>query len=106
MQLGFVSAILAEYDLEKTLATAQRIGFDCVEIMCWPPGKAERRYAGVTHIDVTDLNEQAIEQINQLCDEYGLYVVDEANIETHGFEMQAERPFTRYSFTQTCLLFS
>ncbi len=24
--------------------------------MCWPPGKAERRYAGVTHVDVTDLS--------------------------------------------------
>src|SRR5262249_31780637 len=28
-------------------------GFACVELMCWPPGKAERRYAGVTHLDVT-----------------------------------------------------
>lgn len=26
-------------------------GFDCVEAACWPQGKAERRYAGVSHID-------------------------------------------------------
>ena len=30
-------------------------GFDCVELMCWPAGKAERRYAGVTHVDVARL---------------------------------------------------
>ena len=27
-----------------------------MEIMCWPAGKAERRYAGITHIDVTDFD--------------------------------------------------
>jgi sugar phosphate isomerase/epimerase len=53
MKLGFVSAILPEYSLEEVLRTAAEIGYDCVEIMCWPPGKAERRYAGVTHIDVS-----------------------------------------------------
>jgi sugar phosphate isomerase/epimerase len=31
---------------------ASKNGYDCVEVMCWPKGKAERRYAGVTHIDV------------------------------------------------------
>jgi sugar phosphate isomerase/epimerase len=34
--------------------------------MCWPPGKAERKYAGVTHIDVTDLSMDAIEKIQDL----------------------------------------
>src|SRR2546430_13480185 len=28
-------------------------GFACVEVMCWPPGKGDRKYAGITHIDVT-----------------------------------------------------
>ena len=26
--------------------------------MCWPPGRAERRYAGVPHLDVTALDAQ------------------------------------------------
>lgn len=52
MQLGFVSAILPDYTFEEVIDQANRIGYDCVEIMCWPKGKAERRYAGVTHIDV------------------------------------------------------
>ncbi len=52
MKLGFVSAILPDLSLEEVLRFAAREGFGCVEVMCWPKGKAERRYAGVTHIDV------------------------------------------------------
>ncbi|MGE0758269.1 MAG: sugar phosphate isomerase/epimerase family protein [Pirellulaceae bacterium] len=53
MQLGFVSAILPDLSLEQVLQFAAEEGYDCVEVMCWPVGKAERRYAGVTHIDVS-----------------------------------------------------
>jgi len=53
MQLGFVSAILPELSLDEVLAFARETGYDCVEVMCWPPGRADRRYAGVTHLDVT-----------------------------------------------------
>lgn len=74
MKLGFVSALLADYSLEKTLATAQKIGFDCVEVMCWPPGKAERRYAGVTHVDVTALDDGAVQKVNELCGQYGVSI--------------------------------
>ncbi len=54
MQLGFVSAILADQSLEQVAKFARISGFDCVEVMCWPVSKAERRYAGVTHVNVTD----------------------------------------------------
>ena len=53
MQLGFVSAILPDLTLDEVLAFAADEGFACVELMCWPPGGSNRRYAGVTHIDVT-----------------------------------------------------
>ena len=56
MQLGFVSAILPDLSLEEVLAFAADEGFACVELMCWPPGGADRRYAGVTHLDVTQLH--------------------------------------------------
>jgi len=56
MQLGFVSAILADLTLEEVVTFAAGAGFDCVELMCWPKGRAERRYAGVTHVDVTVLD--------------------------------------------------
>jgi sugar phosphate isomerase/epimerase len=54
MQLGFVSAILGDLSLEEVFAFARDEGFACVEVMCWPAGKAERRYAGVCHLDVTN----------------------------------------------------
>ncbi|MFN5709314.1 MAG: sugar phosphate isomerase/epimerase, partial [Planctomycetota bacterium] len=51
MQLGFVSAILPDLSLFEVLQQAAQLGYECVEVMCWPPSKAERRYAGVTHVD-------------------------------------------------------
>ena len=53
LKLGFVSAILADYDFEHVIDFASAQGFSCVEIMCWPSDNADtRRYAGVTHINV------------------------------------------------------
>ncbi len=51
MKLGFVSAILDQSTFEEMIDTASDLGFQCVEVACWPQGKAERRYAGVSHID-------------------------------------------------------
>ncbi|MBO6048432.1 MAG: sugar phosphate isomerase/epimerase [Spirochaetales bacterium] len=52
MKLGFVSAILDGWTYEEMMDVASEMGFQCVEVACWPQGKAERRYAGVSHIDV------------------------------------------------------
>src|SRR5689334_18367286 len=54
--LGFVSAILPDLDLDGVLSFAGEHGFGAVEVMCWPVGKAERRYAGVTHLDVSSFD--------------------------------------------------
>lgn len=54
MQLGFVTAILPDLSLAEIFRFARDTGYTCVEVMCWPVSKAERRYAGVTHLDVTD----------------------------------------------------
>ncbi|MBB4079813.1 sugar phosphate isomerase/epimerase [Lewinella aquimaris] len=74
MQLGFVTAILPDQSLEEVLRTAADIGYDCVEVMCWPPGKAERRYAGVTHIDISTLDEAGIERVKELQERYGVFI--------------------------------
>lgn len=74
MQLGFVSAILPDQSLEEVFGFAQQEGFDCVELMCWPPGKADRRYAGVTHLDVTQLDEAGIEAIRALVAKTGVQI--------------------------------
>lgn len=52
MKIGFVSAILDGWTFEEMIDTAAALGFQCVEAACWPQGKSERRYAGVSHIDV------------------------------------------------------
>lgn len=67
MQLGFVSAIVPDLAFEEVLTFAAATGYDCVEVMCWPKGAADRRYAGVTHIDVNALDDSALGRIqNQL----------------------------------------
>ncbi|MEZ4717079.1 MAG: sugar phosphate isomerase/epimerase family protein [Caldilineaceae bacterium] len=66
MQLGFVSAILPDLSGDEVIDFAGTEGFDCVEIMCWPEGKAERRYAGVTHINVADLSDRDVRSIHDL----------------------------------------
>jgi sugar phosphate isomerase/epimerase len=66
MQLGFVSAILGDLSLEQVFACARDEGFGCVELMCWPPGGAERRYAGVSHVDVTTLTDEKAARIRDL----------------------------------------
>ena len=72
MKLGLVSAILPELALDEVLAYAAAEGFQCVEIMSWPVGKAERKYAGVTHVDVTDFTQAQADDVNALCAKHGV----------------------------------
>ena len=74
MKLGFVSAILADYSFEEMIDTASELGFECVEVACWPQGKAERRYAGVSHIDVENLTDDKVEYINSYCKERNIEI--------------------------------
>ncbi len=69
MRLGFVSAILPDLSLEEVVEFAAESGYGCVEVMCWPKGKAERRYAGVTHIDVDGFTDADAAQVNELFDQ-------------------------------------
>jgi sugar phosphate isomerase/epimerase len=72
MQLGFVSAILPDLPLDQVLAFAAAERFACVEIMCWPVGKAERKFAGVTHIDVGELGKGQVDEIHSLCRKHNI----------------------------------
>jgi sugar phosphate isomerase/epimerase len=65
MQLGFVSAIVPDLTLDQVFALGRATGYSCVELMCWPPGKAERRYAGVTHIDVSNFDAASVLDLAQ-----------------------------------------
>lgn len=74
MKLGFVSAILPECTLDEVLGFASQAGFSSVELMCWPPGRAERRYAGVTHLDVTSLGGDGLKRVRDLTAKHGVAV--------------------------------
>ena len=74
MKLGFVTAILPELNLEQVFQFAAAEGFDSVELMCWPVGKAERKFAGVTHIDVTDLTKTRAEEVQALAAKHGVTI--------------------------------
>ncbi|HYW76531.1 MAG TPA: sugar phosphate isomerase/epimerase family protein [Gammaproteobacteria bacterium] len=63
MKLGFQSAIVADESFEQVIDLASEKGFGCVELLSWPRGKAERRYAGVTHVDAEDLSNERIRYI-------------------------------------------
>lgn len=67
MKLGFVSAILDGWTFEEMIDTASGMGFACVEVACWPCGKAERRYAGVSHINVDELTDEKVAYIHDYC---------------------------------------
>ncbi|HRP47122.1 MAG TPA: sugar phosphate isomerase/epimerase [Trueperaceae bacterium] len=73
MQLGFATAILPDLALEEVLEFASQEGFSCLEVMCWPTDASDqRRYAGVTHIDVADFGPDEAMRVTELCERYGV----------------------------------
>jgi len=74
MKLGFVTAILPDLSFKEVVDFAAETGYDCIEVMCWPPGKAERRYAGVTHIDVLSLDKDKAKEINDILNDNGVSI--------------------------------
>jgi sugar phosphate isomerase/epimerase len=74
ISIGFVSAILGDKTLEEVIDIAAKHRFGCVELMCWPVGKAERRYAGVTHVDVDALTPARVKEIKKLTASKGVSI--------------------------------
>ena len=59
IKFGLLTAILDGWSFEEVVDIAAEMGFSCLEVACWPTGKAERRYAGVSHIDCERVCEDA-----------------------------------------------
>jgi len=74
MKLGLFTAIVPELGLEKTVKFAADEGLECLEIACWPVGKAERKFAGVTHIDVATLTTAKAQEIQGLFQQHGVAI--------------------------------
>jgi len=74
MKLGLMSAALPQLSLEQLAEWASQNRFGMLEIACWPKGRSDRRYAGVTHIDVATLDKTGAQQINAMIEQQGLQI--------------------------------
>jgi len=74
MKLGLMSAALPQLSLEQLAAWASQNRFGMLEIACWPKGRSDRRYAGVTHIDVDTLDKAGAQEINAMIERHGLEI--------------------------------
>ena len=74
MKLGIVSAIYDGFPFAEAVENAVKNGCECMEVACWPQGKAERRYAGVSHIDVDNTTPEYITYIKNFCAEKGIEI--------------------------------
>jgi sugar phosphate isomerase/epimerase len=74
MKLGFFTAAFPGKPLAEIAGWGSENGFESLEIACWPMGKADRRYAGVTTIDVNEIDREQARKISGIMDEYGLVI--------------------------------
>ena len=76
MKLGFLTAPFPDTSLSDVAEWAGANGFESLEIACWPParGGPTRRYAGTSHIDVTDLSESRASEIVDMVASHGLTI--------------------------------
>ena len=72
MKIGFVSSILDGWSYEEVIDVAAQCGFQCVGTACWPEGKAERKYGGVSHIDVENMDDEKARRIVEYADAKGI----------------------------------
>ena len=74
MKLGIFTAAFPGKPLEEVAAWAAENGFETLEIACWPLGKAARRYAGVTTVDVTDFDSAKAKEVHAVLKNNGLSI--------------------------------
>ena len=74
MKLGLNTAALPAMSLEEIARWAAESRFGMLEIACWPVGKKDRRYGGVSHIDVANLDTAKAREFNALLADHGLEI--------------------------------
>lgn len=72
MKLGLITAICEGMNFKEVVDFAASVGLECLEVACWSQGGANRRYAGVSHIDVANLDEEEAKKITLYCREKGI----------------------------------
>jgi sugar phosphate isomerase/epimerase len=75
MKLGLLTAPFPDTPLMDVVDWMAGNGFESIEIACWPSsGGTARRYAGTSHIDVTDLSEARASEIRAEIESKGLTI--------------------------------
>ena len=74
MKLGLMTAAFPGQSLKEVAEWASANGFGMLELACWPVGKAERRYAGVTTLDVTGLDKAGADEARAIMKDNGLEI--------------------------------
>lgn len=74
MKFGLLTAICDGMTFEEVVDFAAENNLECLEVACWPQGGAQRRYAGVSHIDAANLDEKKAKEINDYCTEKNVII--------------------------------
>ena len=74
MKLGLMTAALPGLSLEELVVWSAANGYQMLELAAWPVGKSERRYSGVTHIDVETLTDARAAEITALFANSGVQI--------------------------------
>ena len=75
MKLGLLTAAFPDSTLQEVADWASGNGYEALEVACWPSSEgAERRYAGVCHIDVDDLDEAGAARVLEMLGARGLSI--------------------------------
>lgn len=72
MQLGLFTSAFPDTPLEAVATWAAANGYQALELAAWPLSRAERRYAGVTHVDVETLDRAGAAALRTLLRDLGL----------------------------------
>ena len=75
MKLGFLTAPFPETPLMEVADWAASVGFEVLEIACWPRSSGDtRRYAGTSHIDVANLSAEQAKDLRAEIEAKGLAI--------------------------------
>jgi len=75
MKLGILTAPFADTELNKVADWSASVGFEALEIACWPAtGGEARRYAGTSHINVDGLTQSRASEIKAQLTEKGISI--------------------------------
>ncbi len=74
MKLGLMTAAFPDKSLKEVAEWAAPNGFEMLELACWPVGKATRRYAGVTTLDVEDFGQKEADEAKAILKANGLAI--------------------------------